>query len=158
HGAQRAIVHLYNSTATLQRRVVFGLDKDGITDIATTGARLCQKYAEIHTPDTEILYEYSPESYTGTELDYALEICSAVIDVIDPTPDRPLIINLPATVEMATPNVYADSIEWMHRNLPRRESVILSLHPHNDRGTAVAPPEVVVWAGARRGGGSLSGH
>ena len=134
-GAKRAIVHFYNSTSTLQRRVVFGLDRDGITDIATQGARLCQKYAEIHTPDTEIFYEYSPESYTGTELEYALEVCSAVIDVIDPTPDRPLIINLPATVEMATPNVYADSIEWMHRNLPRRQSVVLSLHPHNDRGT-----------------------
>ena len=112
-GARRAIVHFYNSTSTLQRRVVFGLDRDGITDIATSGARLCQKYAEIHTPDTEIFYEYSPESYTGTELEYALEVCAAVIDVIDPTPDRPLIINLPATVEMATPNVYADSIEWM---------------------------------------------
>src|SRR3954447_13071946 len=98
-GAKRAIVHFYNSTSTLQRRVVFGLEKDGITDIATSGARLCQKYAEIHTPDTDIFYEYSPESYMGTELDYALEVCSAVIDVIDPTPDRPLIINLPATVE-----------------------------------------------------------
>jgi 2-isopropylmalate synthase len=157
-GAKRAIVHFYNSTSTLQRRVVFGLDKDGITDIATTGARLCQKYAEIHTPDTEVFYEYSPESYTGTELDYALEICSAVIDVIDPTPDRPLIINLPATVEMATPNVYADSIEWMHRNLPRRESVVLSLHPHNDRGTAVAAAELGVLAGADRVEGCLFGN
>jgi 2-isopropylmalate synthase len=157
-GAKRAIVHFYNSTSTLQRRVVFGLDRDGITDIATSGARLCQKYAEIHTPDTEIFYEYSPESYTGTELDYALEICSAVIDVIDPTPDRPLIINLPATVEMATPNVYADSIEWMHRNLPRRESIILSLHPHNDRGTAVAAAELGVLAGADRVEGCLFGN
>lgn len=157
-GAKRAIVHFYNSTSTLQRRVVFGLDKDGITDIATTGARLCQKYAEIHTPDTEIFYEYSPESYTGTELEYALEICSAVIDVIDPTPDRPLIINLPATVEMATPNVYADSIEWMHRNLPRRESVILSLHPHNDRGTGVAAAELGLLAGADRIEGCLFGN
>ena len=157
-GAKRAIVHFYNSTSTLQRRVVFGLDKDGITDIATTGARLCQKYAEIHTPDTEIFYEYSPESYTGTELDYALEICSAVIDVIDPTPDRPLIINLPATVEMATPNVYADSIEWMHRHLPRRESVVLSLHPHNDRGTAVAAAELGLLAGADRIEGCLFGN
>jgi 2-isopropylmalate synthase len=138
--------------------VVFGLDKDGITDIATTGARLCQKYAEIHTPDTDIFYEYSPESYTGTELDYALEICSAVIDVIDPTPDRPLIINLPATVEMATPNVYADSIEWMHRHLPRRESIVLSLHPHNDRGTAVAAAELGVLAGADRVEGCLFGN
>ncbi|GIE87414.1 2-isopropylmalate synthase [Actinoplanes regularis] len=157
-GAKRAIVHFYNSTSTLQRRVVFGLDKDGITDIATTGARLCQKYAEIHTPDTEIFYEYSPESYTGTELEYALEICSAVIDVIDPTPDRPLIINLPATVEMATPNVYADSIEWMHRNLPRRDSVVLSLHPHNDRGTAVAAAELGLLAGADRIEGCLFGN
>ncbi|WP_203937666.1 2-isopropylmalate synthase [Spirilliplanes yamanashiensis] len=157
-GAKRAIVHFYNSTSTLQRRVVFGLDKAGITDIATTGARLCQKYAEIHTPDTEIFYEYSPESYTGTELDYALEICSAVIDVIDPTPARPLIINLPATVEMATPNVYADSIEWMHRNLPRRDSVILSLHPHNDRGTAVAAAELGLLAGADRIEGCLFGN
>ncbi|MEV6341804.1 2-isopropylmalate synthase [Actinoplanes sp. NPDC051851] len=157
-GAKRAIVHFYNSTSTLQRRVVFGLDRDGITDIATTGARLCQKYAEIHTPDTEILYEYSPESYTGTELEYALEICSAVIDVIDPTPDRPLIINLPATVEMATPNVYADSIEWMHRNLPRRDSVVLSLHPHNDRGTGVAAAELGLLAGADRIEGCLFGN
>ncbi|WP_305787427.1 2-isopropylmalate synthase [Symbioplanes lichenis] len=157
-GAKRAIVHFYNSTSTLQRKVVFGLDKAGITDIATTGARLCQKYAEIHTPDTDIFYEYSPESYTGTELDYALEICSAVIDVIDPTPDRPLIINLPATVEMATPNVYADSIEWMHRYLPRRDSVILSLHPHNDRGTAVAAAELGVLAGADRVEGCLFGN
>ncbi|GAA1879410.1 2-isopropylmalate synthase [Asanoa iriomotensis] len=157
-GAKRAIVHFYNSTSTLQRRVVFGLDKDGITDIATSGARLCQKYAEIHTPDTEIFYEYSPESYTGTELEYALEVCSAVIDVIDPTPDRPLIINLPATVEMATPNVYADSIEWMHRNLPRRDSVVLSLHPHNDRGTAVAAAELGVLAGADRVEGCLFGN
>ncbi|GIF07718.1 2-isopropylmalate synthase [Actinoplanes siamensis] len=157
-GAKRAIVHFYNSTSTLQRRVVFGLDKDGITDIATTGARLCQKYAEIHTPDTEIFYEYSPESYTGTELEYALEICSAVIDVIDPTPARPLIINLPATVEMATPNVYADSIEWMHRHLPRRDSVVLSLHPHNDRGSAVAAAELGLLAGADRIEGCLFGN
>ncbi|GAB7049083.1 2-isopropylmalate synthase [Catenuloplanes indicus] len=157
-GAKRAIVHFYNSTSTLQRRVVFGLDKDGITDIATSGARLCQKYAEIHTPDTEIFYEYSPESYTGTELDYALEICSAVIDVIDPTPDRKLIINLPATVEMATPNVYADSIEWMHRHLPRRDSIVLSLHPHNDRGTAVAAAELGLLAGADRIEGCLFGN
>ena len=157
-GARRAIMHFYNSTSILQRRVVFGLEKDGITDIATSAARLCQKYAEIHTPDTDIFYEYSPESYTGTELDYALEICSAVIDVIDPTPDRPLIVNLPATVEMATPNVYADSIEWMSRNLPRRSSVVLSLHPHNDRGTAVAAAELGVLAGADRVEGCLFGN
>jgi 2-isopropylmalate synthase len=157
-GAKRAIVHFYNSTSTLQRRVVFGLDRDGITDIATQGARLCKKYAEIHTPDTEIYYEYSPESYTGTELEYALEVCTRVIEVIDPTPDRPLIINLPATVEMAMPNVYADSIEWMHRNLPRRDSVVLSLHPHNDRGTGVAAAELGLLAGADRIEGCLFGN
>ena len=157
-GAKRAIMHIYNSTSVLQRRVVFGLGKDGITDIATSAARICQKYQEIHTPDTEIFYEYSPESYTGTELEYALEICSAVIDVVDPTPTRPLIINLPATVEMATPNVYADSIEWMHRHLPRRESVVLSLHPHNDRGTAIAAAELGVLAGADRVEGCLFGN
>jgi len=157
-GAKRAIVHIYNSTSVLQRRVVFGLDKDGITDIATSAARLCKKYQEIYTPDTDVFYEYSPESYTGTELDYALEICSAVIEVVDPTPARPLIINLPATVEMATPNVYADSIEWMHRNLPRRDSVVLSLHPHNDRGTAVAAAELGVLAGADRVEGCLFGN
>jgi 2-isopropylmalate synthase len=151
-------MHFYNSTSILQRRVVFGLDRDGITDIATSAARLCQKYAEIHTPDTDIYYEYSPESYTGTELEYALEICSAVIDVIDPSPDRPLIVNLPATVEMATPNVYADSIEWMSTHLPRRSSVVLSLHPHNDRGTAVAAAELGVLAGADRVEGCLFGN
>jgi 2-isopropylmalate synthase len=157
-GAKRAIVHFYNSTSVLQRKVVFGLDKAGITAIAVDGARLCQKYAEIHTPDTDIFYEYSPESYTGTELEYALEICSAVIEVIDPTPQRPLIVNLPATVEMATPNVYADSIEWMHRHLPRRESVVLSVHPHNDRGTGVAAAELAVLAGADRVEGCLFGN
>jgi 2-isopropylmalate synthase len=157
-GARRAIVHFYNTTSTLQRRVVVGLDRAGITAIAVDGARLCQKFAEIHTPDTEIFYEYSPESYTGTELEYALEVCSAVIDVVDPTPDRPLIVNLPATVEMATPNVYADSIEWMDRNLPRRPSVVLSLHPHNDRGTAVAATELGLLAGADRVEGCLFGN
>src|ERR687890_847783 len=157
-GARRAIVHFYNSTSTLQRRVVFGLDRDGITDIATQGARLVLKYAEMITPDTEILYEYSPESYTGTELEYAVEVCSKVIDVIDPTPQRPLILNLPATVEMATPNIYADSIEWMDRHLPRRDSIILSLHPHNDRGTAVAAAELGVLAGADRVEGCLFGN
>jgi 2-isopropylmalate synthase len=157
-GADRAIVHFYNSTSALQRRVVFGLERDGITDIATSAARLCQKYAEIYTPDTDIFYEYSPESYTGTELDYAVEICAAVIDVIDPTPDRPLIVNLPATVEMTTPNVYADSIEWMLRHLPRRPSVVLSLHPHNDRGSAVAAAELGLLAGADRVEGCLFGN
>ncbi|MFV2103868.1 2-isopropylmalate synthase [Micromonospora sp. LOL_024] len=157
-GAHRAIVHFYNSTSTLQRRVVFGLDRDGISDIATTGARLCQKYAEIHTPDTQIHYEYSPESYTGTELEYALEVCAKVIEVVDPTPDRKLIVNLPATVEMSMPNVYADSIEWMHRHLPRRDSLVLSLHPHNDRGTGVAAAELGLLAGADRIEGCLFGN
>ena len=157
-GARQAIVHFYNSTSTLQRRVVFGLDCDGITDIATQGARLCLKYAEMLTPDTDIRYEYSPESYTGTELEYALEVCAKVIEVIDPTPERPVIINLPATVEMATPNVYADSIEWMHRHLPRRDSVVLSLHPHNDRGTGVAAAELGYLAGADRIEGCLFGN
>jgi 2-isopropylmalate synthase len=157
-GAKQAIVHLYNSTSVLQRRVVFGLDKDGITDIATNGARTAMKYAEAITPDTEIYWEYSPESYTGTELEYAAEVCGAVIDVLDPTPDRKMIINLPATVEMTTPNVYADSIEWMHRHLPRRESLILSVHPHNDRGQGVAAAELAVLAGADRVEGCLFGN
>jgi 2-isopropylmalate synthase len=156
-GASRAIVHLYNSTSTLQRRVVFGLDRAGITAIATDAARLCLKLAE-SMGDTEVRFEYSPESYTGTELDYALEVCSAVLDVWQPTPEWPAVINLPATVEMATPNVYADSIEWMSRNLPRRDAVMLSLHPHNDRGTAVAAAELGVMAGADRVEGTLFGN
>ena len=157
-GAKQAIVHLYNSTSTLQRRVVFGLDRDGIKDIAVQGAQLCMKYAEQVTPDTDIYYEYSPESYTGTELEFAVEVCNAVNDVWQPTPERKVIINLPATVEMATPNVYADSIEWMHRNLAHRDSVVLSLHPHNDRGTAVAAAELGYMAGADRIEGCLFGN
>ena len=156
-GARRAIVHLYNSTSTLQRRVVFGLDKDGIKDIAVQGARLCKKFEE-SVPEVEISYEYSPESFTGTELDYAVEVCNAVIEEWDATPDRKVIINLPATVEMATPNVYADQIEWMHRHLARRDSVILSLHPHNDRGAAVAAAELGYMAGADRIEGTLFGN
>ena len=156
-GAPRAIVHLYNSTSTLQRRVVFGLDKAGITAIATDAARLCLKLAE-SMGDTEVRFEYSPESYTGTELDYALEVCSAVLEVWQPTPEWPAVLNLPATVEMATPNVYADSIEWMSRNLPRRDAVVLSLHPHNDRGTAVAAAYLGVMAGADRVEGTLFGN
>lgn len=140
-GAKQAIVHLYNSTSTLQRRVVFGKDKDGITAIAVEGAKLCKKLAE-DMGDTEIFLQYSPESFTGTELEYAVEVCNAVTDVWEPTPEKKVIINLPATVEMATPNVYADQIEWMHRNLARRDSIVLSLHPHNDRGTAVAAAEL----------------
>jgi 2-isopropylmalate synthase len=157
-GARSAILHFYNSTSILQRRVVFGLDRNGIADIATSAARVAQKYAETMTPDTEIHWEYSPESYTGTELDFALDVCGQVIDVLEPSPDRKLIVNLPATVEMATPNVYADSIEWMNRNLPRRESLVLSLHPHNDRGTGVAAAELGLLAGADRVEGCLFGN
>jgi 2-isopropylmalate synthase len=155
-GAKQAIVHLYNSTSTLQRRVVFGLDRDGIKDIAVHGAQLCLKYAP-HTRDRRLL-RVLPESYTGTELDFAVEVCNAVNDVWQPTPDRKVIINLPATVEMATPNVYADSIEWMHRNLAHRDSIVLSLHPHNDRGTAVAAAELGYMAGADRIEGCLFGN
>ena len=156
-GAKQAIVHFYNSTSVLQRRVVFGLDQDGIVDIAVQAARLCRKLEET-VPDTDVYYEYSPESYTGTELEFAVRICNAVIDVIDPTPDHKLIVNLPATVEMATPNVYADSIEWMVRHLDRRESVVVSLHPHNDRGTGVAAAELGYLAGADRIEGCLFGN
>ena len=157
-GAKQAIVHLYNSTSTLQRRVVFGLDKDGIKDIAVHGAQLCKKYAEQIADETEVYFEYSPESYTGTELEFAVEVCDAVTEVWQPTPDRKVILNLPATVEMATPNVYADSIEWMHRHLARRDSIVLSLHPHNDRGTAVAAAELGYMAGADRIEGCLFGN
>ena len=144
-------------TSILQRRVVFRLDKDGITKIAVDAAQICLEL-ESTVPGTEIRYEYSPESFTGTELDYAVEICAAVMDVIEPTPERPIILNLPATVEMYTPNIYADAIEWFHRNVPRRDSVILSLHPHNDRGTAVAAAEFGVMAGADRVEGTLFGN
>ena len=156
-GAKQAIVHLYNSTSILQRDVVFRTDRSGIVDIAVTGARMCRA-AEKLAPDVEIFYEYSPESYTGTELDFALEVCNAVLEVFEPTPERKVIINLPATVEMATPNVYADSIEWMSRHLNHRENVILSLHPHNDRGTAVAAAELGYLAGADRIEGCLFGN
>ncbi len=156
-GADQAIVHLYNSTSMLQRRVVFGLDMDGIVDIAVQGARLCQKLTET-VPGTEVHFEYSPESFTGTELEFAARVCDAVTDVWQPTPDRKAILNLPATVEMATPNVYADSVEWMHRNLARRDAVVLSLHPHNDRGTAIAAAELGYLAGADRIEGCLFGN
>jgi 2-isopropylmalate synthase len=156
-GARRAIVHFYNSTSVLQRRVVFRLDKEGVTKIAVEAAKVCLEQ-EARLPGTEIRYEYSPESFTGTELDYAVEVCAAVMDVIQPTPKRPIILNLPATVEMYTPNIYGDAIEWFHRNVPRRDSVILSLHPHNDRGTAVAAAEFGVMAGADRIEGTLFGN
>jgi 2-isopropylmalate synthase len=156
-GAKQAIVHLYNSTSTLQRRVVFGLDKDGIKKIATDGAQLCLDLVAT-VPETKVSFEYSPESYTGTELEFAVEVCNAVNDVWTPTPQWKTIMNLQATVEMATPNVYADSIEWMCRNLNNRDSVIVSLHPHNDRGTGVAAAELGYLAGADRIEGTLFGN
>ncbi|MGO9031853.1 2-isopropylmalate synthase [Mycobacterium sp.] len=156
-GAHRAIVHFYNSTSILQRRVVFRADRAAVRAIATDGARKCVEEAAKY-PGTHWRFEYSPESYTGTELEYAQQVCDAVGDIIEPTPDDPIIFNLPATVEMATPNVYADSIEWMHRNLARRDAVILSLHPHNDRGTAVAAAELGYQAGADRIEGCLFGN
>ncbi|HET8927703.1 MAG TPA: 2-isopropylmalate synthase [Microbacterium sp.] len=156
-GAKQAIVHLYNSTSILQRDVVFRTDRQGIIDIALEGARLCREY-EKRVPETSVYYEYSPESYTGTELEFAADICNQVLDVFEPTPQRKVIINLPATVEMATPNVYADSIEWMNRHLNHRENVILSLHPHNDRGTAIAAAELGYLAGADRIEGCLFGN
>ncbi|WAL66024.1 2-isopropylmalate synthase [Amycolatopsis cynarae] len=156
-GAQQAIVHIYNSTSILQRRVVFREEREGIKKIALQGAELVQEYASKYS-DTDFRFEYSPESYTGTELSYAAEVCNAVTEIWQPTPARPVILNLPSTVEMATPNVYADSIEWMNRNLDRREAVILSLHPHNDRGTAVAAAELGYQAGADRIEGCLFGN
>jgi 2-isopropylmalate synthase len=156
-GARQAIVHFYNSTNPLQREVVFGLDKAGIIDIAVNGARLCKKLE--HTlPGTDVRYEYSPESFTLTEPEYAVEVCHAVMDVIEPTPERPLILNLPATVECYTPNVYADVIEWFGRHVRNRDSVLISLHPHNDRGTGTAAAELGVMAGADRVEGTLFGN
>ncbi|MBM4490104.1 2-isopropylmalate synthase [Prescottella equi] len=156
-GAKNVIVHFYNSTSILQRRVVFRADKDAIKKIATDAAALVLEEAKNH-PDTNWRWEYSPESYTGTELSYAKEVCDAVVETLGATRDNRVIINLPATVEMATPNVYADSIEWMHRNLAQRESIILSLHPHNDRGTGVAAAELGYQAGADRIEGCLFGN
>ena len=156
-GAKSVIVHFYNSTSVLQRKVVFNQDKEGIKKIALDAAKKC-KSLEHTLPGTNVFYEYSPESYTGTELEYAVEVCNAVIEEIGPTPDRQMVINLPATVEMITPNVYADSIEWMSRHLARRESVLLSLHPHNDRGTAIAAAEQGYMAGADRIEGCLFGN
>ena len=156
-GSKSAIVHFYNSTSVLQRRVVFGQDKAGIKEIALSAARKCLEL-EATVPETAVFYEYSPESYTGTELEFAVEVCNAVAEVIQPTPERKLIINLPATVEMITPNIYADSIEWMSRHLVPRDSIMLSLHPHNDRGTAVAAAELGYMAGADRIEGCLFGN
>jgi 2-isopropylmalate synthase len=156
-GAKRAIVHFYNSTSVLQRRVVFGLDTAGIIEIAVKGATLCKELAAT-IPETEVTFEYSPESFTGTEPAFAIEICEAVMDVIEPTPEHPLIFNLPATVEHYTPNVYADVIEWFLRTVKNRESIVLSLHPHNDRGTAVGAAELGILAGADRVEGTLFGN
>lgn len=156
-GAKRAIVHFYNSTSIVQRDVVFRANEDEVLDIAVQGALLAKKYEE-SLDGCDITYEYSPESFTGTELEYAARVCNAVIDIIKPTPEKKIIINLPATVEMATPNVYADSVEWMDRHLHARESVVLSLHPHNDRGTGVAAAELGYLAGADRIEGCLFGN
>ncbi len=156
-GARQAVVHFYNSTSVLQRDVVFREDKQGITDIALHGARVCREM-EKRIPETQVFYEYSPESFTGTELEFAVDVCNQVLEILEPTPERKVIINLPATVEMATPNVYADAIEWMGRHLAHRENVILSLHPHNDRGTAVAAAELGYMAGADRIEGCLFGN
>ena len=156
-GAKNVIVHLYNSTSILQRNVVFRKDKDSIKKLATDAAQLIKEIATEY-PNTNWRWEYSPESFTGTEVAYAKEVCDAVVEVMDPTPENPIILNLPSTVEMTTPNVYADAIEWMHRNLNRRDSIILSLHPHNDRGTGVAAAELGYMAGADRIEGCLFGN
>ena len=156
-GAKRAIVHVYNSTSTVQREKVFKLDREGIKQIAVNGASWVQQYAD-KQPGTDWTFQYSPESFTGTELDFSLEVCNAVIDVWQPTTDKPVIINLPATVEVATPNVYADQIEWFCRNVNRRDSVVISLHTHNDRSCGVAAAELAVMGGADRVEGTLLGN
>ena len=156
-GAKKAIVHLYNSTSELQRRVVFRSDREGIADIAVTGAGLCLRALD-ELPETEVRFEYSPESFVGTEMDYALEVCERVLDVWQPTPGRKTILNLPATVEMSTPNVHADQFEWFGRNVSRRDSIVLSIHPHNDRGCAVAATELALMAGGERVEGALFGN
>ena len=156
-GVPRAIVHVYNSTSTLQRRVVFNSDKEGVKKIAVDGAKEVKKCAEQY-PATDWTFEYSPESFTGTELPYAVEVCNAVNEIWQPTKENKSIINLPATVEMASPNIYADQIEWVCRNIHNRESIVISLHPHNDRGTAVAATELGVMAGADRIEGTLFGN
>jgi 2-isopropylmalate synthase len=157
-GAPNVIIHLYNSTSTLQRRVVFGLDKPGIVAIATRATARIKYHATRLAPRTRLQLEYSPESFTGTEMDFAREICEAVIDTWDPSPENKLILNLPSTVEMSTPNVFADRVEWFDRNLARRESVTLSVHPHNDRGTGTATAELALLAGAERLEGCLLGN
>ncbi len=156
-GARRAVLHVYNSTSVVQRQKVFKTDKAGIVDIAVKGAQ-CVKACADKAPETEWVFQYSPESFTGTEVDFAVEVCDAVTDVWQPTPENPCILNLPSTVEMATPNVYADQIEWFGRNIKRRDAVIISLHTHNDRSCAVAAAELAVMAGAQRVEGTLLGN
>ena len=156
-GIPKAIVHFYNSTSTLQRKVVFNQDKDGIKEIAINGALKIKELA-LANPDTDWSFEYSPESFTGTELDYAAEVCDAVVDILKKVSKHKIIINLPATVEMSTPNIYGDQIEWMNNNLKNRDNIALSLHPHNDRGTAVAASEFGLMAGADRVEGTLFGN
>lgn len=156
-GVKQAIVHIYNSTSALQRRVVFGVDRSGIIDIAVRGARLMKELAAEY-PETRWTFQYSPESFTGTELDFAVEICDSVAQVWQPSPEQKVIINLPATVEMATPNVYADQVEWFSRHIRQRESIVLSIHPHNDRGTGIAAAEFALMAGAERVEGTLFGN
>mgnify|MGYP001758009074 FL=1 len=156
-GAKNVIVHFYNSTSKLQRRVVFRKDRPAIKKLATDAAELIKSIAQDY-PDTNWRWEYSPESFTGTELDFAVEVCNAVVDIMEATPDNPMIINLPSTVEMISPNVYADQIEWMHRNFAKRDSIIMSLHPHNDRGEGVAAAELGYMAGADRIEGCLFGN
>ena len=158
-GAKNAIVHVYNSTSEIQRRVVFKKDQDGIKEIAVNGARLVKKYSvDLVASGCNVRFQYSPESFTQTELPYALEVSEAVLDVFEATPENPVIINLPATVEVCTPNIHADQIEWMCRNFTDRKRVILSLHPHNDRGTGVAATELGLLAGADRVEGTLFGN
>ena len=156
-GAKKAIIHFYNSTSTLQRRVVFNQDKEGIKNIAENAALKIKELAE-KNPSTDWSFEYSPESFTGTEIDYAAEICDSVVKILKDSTNHKIIINLPATVEMSTPNIYGDQIEWMHCNLKERDNICLSLHPHNDRGTAVAAAEFGVMAGADRIEGTLFGN
>lgn len=156
-GARRAVLHVYNSTSVVQRQKVFKTDKAGIIDIAVKGAQCVKECAE-RAPETEWVFQYSPESFTGTEVDFAVAVCDAVTDVWQPTPEHPCILNLPSTVEMATPNVYADQIEWFGRNIKRRDAIIISLHTHNDRSCAVAAAELAVMAGAQRVEGTLLGN
>ncbi len=156
-GAKRVIVHFYNATAPVMRKVVFGLDKKGIKEISITHAKMIKEFAELQ-PETEWTFQYSPEMFSSTEIEFSKEVCDSVINVFKPTPTRPMIINLPSTVECMSPNVFADQIEWMHRNIYRRDSIVLSVHPHNDRGTGTAAAELALMAGADRLEGCLFGN